>query len=140
MYDLLVDTMHLRVKNTEIFYSLGYRWLRLTFEQGNILCCHRESYNIQRCLTIISKSFMQKGNNNGYEIYHWRKFIIVHWIYYRVLQPWNILLKRFKVLWLNQSALDLVINTDTFWPMFLFYTPWKHQKTRGFLVFSGGIK
>ena len=24
--------------------------------------------------------------------------------------------------------------------MFPFYTPWKHQKTKGFLLFSGGIK
>ena len=24
--------------------------------------------------------------------------------------------------------------------MLLFYTPWKHQKTFGFLVFSGGIE
>ena len=24
--------------------------------------------------------------------------------------------------------------------MFRFYTPWEHQKTKGFLVFSGGIK
>ena len=21
-----------------------------------------------------------------------------------------------------------------FWPIFLFYTPWKHQKTKGFVV------
>ena len=27
-----------------------------------------------------------------------------------------------------------------FWRMLLFYTPWKHQKTFGFLVFSGSIK
>ena len=27
-----------------------------------------------------------------------------------------------------------------FWPMFPFYTPWKHQKILSFLVFSGGIK
>ena len=26
-----------------------------------------------------------------------------------------------------------------FLPMFLFYTSWKRQKTKGFLVFSGGI-
>ena len=26
------------------------------------------------------------------------------------------------------------------WPMLLFYTPWKQQKTKGFLVFSGDIK
>ena len=27
-----------------------------------------------------------------------------------------------------------------FWPMFPFYTPWKHQKTCGFLLFSRGLK
>ena len=27
-----------------------------------------------------------------------------------------------------------------FWPIFPFYTPWKHQKTKGFLVFSGVLK
>ena len=27
-----------------------------------------------------------------------------------------------------------------FWPMFPFYTPWKHQKTNDFLIFSDGIK
>ena len=27
-----------------------------------------------------------------------------------------------------------------FKPMFHFYTPWKHQKTRGFFIFSGGVE
>ena len=27
-----------------------------------------------------------------------------------------------------------------FKPMFHFYTPWKRQKTRGFVTFSGGIE
>ena len=27
-----------------------------------------------------------------------------------------------------------------FWSMLTFYTPWKHQKNKGFLVFSEGIK
>ena len=27
-----------------------------------------------------------------------------------------------------------------FQPMFYFNTPWKYQKTRGFLMFSGGIE
>ena len=26
-----------------------------------------------------------------------------------------------------------------FWPMFPFYNPWKHQKAKGFLEFSGGV-
>ena len=33
-----------------------------------------------------------------------------------------------------------LIHLTDFWPMFAFYTPWKHQKICGFLVFSGGIK
>ena len=27
-----------------------------------------------------------------------------------------------------------------FWPMSPLYTPWKHQKTKAFLVFSGDMK
>ena len=34
----------------------------------------------------------------------------------------------------------LVLSLTHFWPMFPFYTPWKHQKTKGFLVFSRDIK
>ena len=41
------------------------------------------------------------------------------------------------------SSLSTILHNQTklthFWPMLLFYTPWKHQKTFGFLVFSGGI-
>ena len=31
-------------------------------------------------------------------------------------------------------------NFNYFQPMFHFYTPWKYQKTAGFLMFSGGIE
>ena len=49
----------------------------------------------------------------------------------------------------NLVKLFLVFRKDPFWILFFlthfmppisFDTPWKHQKTRGFLVFSGGIK
>ena len=37
--------------------------------------------------------------------------------------------------------LDLVfINPFVIIAMLLFYAPWKYQKTKGLLVFSGGIK
>ena len=32
------------------------------------------------------------------------------------------------------------VSLTRFWQIFPFYAPWKHQKTKGFLVFSGGIK
>ena len=31
-------------------------------------------------------------------------------------------------------------NNQQFWQVFPFYTPWKHLKTKGFLVFSGSLK
>ena len=33
----------------------------------------------------------------------------------------------------------LIPFSTHFQPMFLVYTPWDHQKTRDFLMFSGGI-
>ena len=36
--------------------------------------------------------------------------------------------------------LNRQVKPSHFWQMFPFYTHWKHQKTLGFLVFSGGIK
>ena len=41
-----------------------------------------------------------------------------------------------SILWRSIYRLGLA----HFWPMFPFYTPIKHYKTKGFLVFSGGIK
>ena len=35
---------------------------------------------------------------------------------------------------------NVLNGLNHFWPMFPFYTPLKHQKTFGFLMFSGGIK
>ena len=40
----------------------------------------------------------------------------------------------------NESTCFLGDSLTHFRPLLLFYTPWKHQKTRGFLMFSGGIK
>ena len=33
-----------------------------------------------------------------------------------------------------------ILSLTNFQPMFLFYTPWKHQKTSGFLMFSRGYR
>ena len=35
---------------------------------------------------------------------------------------------------------DYSVSLTDFKPMFHFFTSWKHQKTRGFLTFSGGIQ
>ena len=34
----------------------------------------------------------------------------------------------------------LMLIWTHFWPIFPFYTPWKQQKIKGFLVFSGDLK
>ena len=38
------------------------------------------------------------------------------------------------------SNLYLIVFLTHFMPLISFDTPWKHQKTRGFLMFSGGLK
>ena len=35
---------------------------------------------------------------------------------------------------------DVLYNLTYFIPLVSFYTPWKHQKTSGFLIFSGDIE
>ena len=38
------------------------------------------------------------------------------------------------------DVFQMIKKLTHFWPIFPFYTPWKHQKTKDFLVFSGGIR
>ena len=38
------------------------------------------------------------------------------------------------------SLQNFTSNLTHFQPVFHFYAPWKHQKTSGFLMFSGGIE
>ena len=40
----------------------------------------------------------------------------------------------------NSNIVFLLLSITHFQPMFPFYTPWKHQKTSGFLMFAGGIE
>ena len=46
----------------------------------------------------------------------------------------------FQILLLILSHFEQINPFSHFQPVFHFYTPWKHQKTRGFLVFSGGYR
>ena len=38
------------------------------------------------------------------------------------------------------SVISIEVLRSHFWPMFPLYTPFKHQKTKDFVVFPGGIK
>ena len=40
----------------------------------------------------------------------------------------------------NSIFFESNVELTHFRPMLLFYTPWKRQKTQGFLTFSGGIE
>ena len=42
--------------------------------------------------------------------------------------------------WTGEMGPKVTAILTNFWLMLPFYTPWKHQKTKLFLVFSGGIK
>ena len=40
----------------------------------------------------------------------------------------------------RNSLIDLICHSNNVMPQFFFYTPWKHQKASGFLMFSRGIE
>ena len=65
------------------------------------------------------------------EVVHISMFY-VQWMFFRV---WKSFMVLDKIVYLIK-----VIILNLFWPMFPFYTPWKRQKTFGFLVFSRGMK
>ena len=52
------------------------------------------------------------------------------------------ILKKYKLIFINKRKLNFIPITflTHLWAMFPFYTPWKQQKTFGFLVFSGGME
>ena len=41
---------------------------------------------------------------------------------------------------MEMSKLDYMFSLTYFFPLFLFYTPWKDLKTFGFWIFLGGLK
>ena len=74
------------------------------------------------------------------EISGWyRGFISKLWNYF--LLVYLIIFLLFMLSYFFRVIKSLKYNCLTlFWPMLPFYTPWKHQKTFGFLVFSRDIK
>ena len=42
--------------------------------------------------------------------------------------------------WVLKTPFEFQKISNYFKPMFHFYTPWKHQKAKDFLMFSGGIE
>ena len=41
---------------------------------------------------------------------------------------------------MSQGSIKYDISLTHFMRLVSFYTPWKHQKTKGFLMFSGGLE
>ena len=92
--------------------------------------------------------FLLNMTNLGFQNHHWMiKMVPFHrWCtiqssYWR-FWPNNIIKKDLikKYSFLPSKTMMNANLTTHFSPMFHFYTPWKRQKTQGFLTFSGGIK
>ena len=60
--------------------------------------------------------------------------------YFFVMLQYHVIIHQMKIdyslcnLFIGIANTRLVLSTH-FWRLFLFYTPWKHQKTKDFLVF-----
>ena len=92
--------------------------------------------------------FLLNMTNLGFQNHHWMiKMVPFHrWCtiqssYWR-FWPNNIIKKDLikKYSFLPSKTMMNANLTTHFSPMFHFYTPWKRQKTKGFLTFLGGIE
>ena len=74
--------------------------------------------------------------HDEYDKYGWT-WIVLNRYFFSRSYFWNISQK-----WVNVSNKNVRAEWDLthFQPLFHFYTPWKHQKTGRFLMFSGGIE
>ena len=63
-------------------------------------------------------------------------YVFMHWSW----QSYCFVLLCFEIKWWEQGPLMLLWCLTHFQPVFHFYATWKHQKTEGFLIFSGSIE
>ena len=103
--------------------------------------------------TLIKKLIKRRKTVMGHcyrKRYHNVDFILIYGSYFNkdstvsclsLSVSNNIILFLILIIFMNvQKDYFIKKQLTHFRPMFPFYTPWKHQKTFGFLVFSGGIK
>ena len=92
----------------------------------------------KQCKTILVPA-NRKGNQNdkNEEPQKFKKLQIVS-DQVTVGEIFNSHFKMLLLMWIWKESRPMHLNH--FMPLISFDTPWKHQKTRGFPMFSGGIK
>ena len=136
----------LTAKNTSIYYLCCWNILIQIQEHCYIMLlewvkCHVFDKKKQDCKAICWTC--SKLTRKTPERRYWRHsdVFIVNFAWNFVNFVWNLrcfmsfLLLTFDMHLMKSTALTHLAH---FYPMILFYTSWKHQKTKGFLVFSGG--
>ena len=101
---------------------------------------HVTSYNTLKVINFASK--FRNFSKNTKQNFHWISIflllinvIVIKYVTETlILSPWVEMCD----IQVSISYFDQILTH--FRPMFHFYTPWKHQKTGGFLMFSGGIE
>ena len=101
---------------------------------------HVTSYNTLKVINFASK--FRNFSKNKKQNFHWISIflLLINVIVIKYVTETLILSP-----WVEMCDIQVSISyfgqiLTHFRPMFHFYTPWKHQKTGGFLMFSGGIE
>ena len=83
-----------------------------------------------------------KGNLDGISAENANSCLLIYGIFVSKTKSRMIYFNVKKFIWYWVDLVSSVVSSVLihFQPMFHFYTPWKHQKTGGFLMFSGGIE
>ena len=101
---------------------------------------HVTSYNTLKVINFASK--FRNFSKNKKQNFHWISIflLLINVIVIKYVTETLILSP-----WVEMCDIQVSISyfgqiLTHFRPMFHFYTPWKHQKTGGFLMFSGDIE
>ena len=139
----------LKTKTKDVFKTSSRRRHQDECLLGCLLVSHLERFYIWKNLCGRSNGFSAllpvDQDNFGFDVDFTQNVFLPALPFHRtlifVLRLKNVQLSLFDVMSLFCVFIILLTNRLTdFMPLISFYTPWKHQKTKGFLMFSAGME
>ena len=120
-----------------MYTKQGRLWCNIYHLQGQYHVCLL-AFDLRKVEEDILHFFLLVRMLYSNEIYHtislfWERLWLI-WKIYGKYCTWCICL---SIPVENYFVITMILD---FIPLVSFYTPWKHQKSRGFLVFLGGVE
>ena len=124
-----------KVQGNSIFALVGLASAVETYKEGEEKMVAEQYISTRHWLLKVADTVMVVFDGN-YKSKH-KPFQWCQQVRLKVCRAFGVMWGKNFLFFLVKHFFEVLLTH--FWPMFSFYTPWKHQETYGFLVFSGGI-